>query len=101
MPGLVRNSCLAMCHYQVLPSTAGPSWGWGRGGDGGGGGGGGLGVEGAEWIRHEYSWALVCTTEQKRKEGNGGGRKNRERWGKSDGGVREVEADGERGRRPD
>lgn len=25
MPGLVRNSCLAMCHYQVLPSTAGPS----------------------------------------------------------------------------
>ena len=66
MPGLVRNSCLAMCHYQVLPSTAGPSWGWGRGGDGGGGGGGGgSGVEGAEWIRHEYSWALVCTTEQK------------------------------------
>lgn len=25
MPGLVCNSCLAMCHYQVLPSTPWPS----------------------------------------------------------------------------
>lgn len=57
MPGLVCNSCLAMCHYQVLPPTAGPSWG--------GVGGGGLGVEGAEWISHEYSCSLVCTTKQK------------------------------------
>jgi len=33
MPGLVCNSCLAMCHYQVLPSMAGAScvcvWGGG------------------------------------------------------------------------
>lgn len=37
---------------------------------------------------------------EERKEETGR-RKNREHWGKSDGGVREVEADGERGRRPD
>lgn len=30
-----------------------------------GSGGGGLGVEGAEWLRHEYSCSLVCTTKQK------------------------------------
>lgn len=108
-----------MCHYQVLPPTAGPSWG--------GVGGGGLGVEGAEWISHEYSCSLVCTTKQKmapqrrlhpsQKKRGGGGvlgadrrrkgrrkqgrRKNREKSGKSDGRVWEVEADGERGGRPD
>lgn len=53
MPGLVCNSCFAMCHYQVLPSTAGPS------------GGGGLVVEVAECISHEYSFPLGCTTKQK------------------------------------
>lgn len=35
------------------------------GGGGGGGGGCGLGVEGTEWIGHEYSCSLVCTTKQK------------------------------------
>ncbi len=30
-----------------------------------GGGGGGLGMEGAQWISHEYSCPLVCTTKQK------------------------------------
>lgn len=45
-----------MCHYQVLPSIAGPSWGVE---------GGSLGVEGAEWISYEYSCRLPCTTKQK------------------------------------
>lgn len=56
MPGLVCNSCLAMCHYQVLPSTVGREGvvvvlGWG--------------VEGAERISHEYSCTLGCSTKQK------------------------------------
>lgn len=37
MPGLVCNSCLAMCHYRVLLSIAGPTWkGWRRWRGGGG-----------------------------------------------------------------
>lgn len=82
MPGLVCNSCFAMCHYQVLPSTAGPS------------GGGGLGVEVAECISHEYSFPLGCTTKQKMarqrrlhplkkgKVGDDGGRKGRRKQGR-------------------
>lgn len=31
MSGLICNSCLAMCHYQVLPTPQGRDWG-GRGG---------------------------------------------------------------------
>lgn len=61
-----------------------------------------MGVEGAEWISHEYSCSLVCTTKQKmapqrrlhpsKKKGDGwwreerkeetGRRKNRESQGK-------------------
>lgn len=36
MPGSLCNSCLAMCHHQVLPPIAGQSWEEGGGGAGGG-----------------------------------------------------------------
>lgn len=52
MPGLVCNSCLAMCHYQVLPPLQGRVGGVSR-------------VEDAEWISHEYSSSFGRTTKQK------------------------------------